>query len=208
MTMAYLDAHYDPPAICELLENVHGEVAFDIGANGGFLADIFAQHFAHVHAFEPCQESYEHLAVSHAPNVVAHLVAISDLDGTVDLLEATVTDTMGELVTGESLPFAWGPTSGRRQVAAMTLDTAAEQYGIPDFVKIDTEGHEVPVIRGGLRTLLAHMPTLLIEVHAQANGPAILDLLPFYRWQRIDHPAYGPGSYGQNNHFYLVGKTA
>ena len=35
----------------------------------------------------------------------------------------------------------------------------------PDFVKVDVEGFEDEVLRGARRTVEAHRPTLMVEVH-------------------------------------------
>lgn len=48
-----------------------------------------------------------------------------------------------------------------------TLDGLAAEYGIArlDWVKIDVEGAELGVLRGGLETLARFRPALLIEAH-------------------------------------------
>jgi hypothetical protein len=53
-------------------------------------------------------------------------------------------------------------------VDATTLDAffAGRPAG-PDFIKIDVEGHELAVLRGGRQTLATHKPTLLVECEAR-----------------------------------------
>jgi len=47
-----------------------------------------------------------------------------------------------------------------------TLDEFVERTGIiPDVIKVDIEGAEVDFLRGGLRTLKKHKPSLFIETH-------------------------------------------
>jgi FkbM family methyltransferase len=41
------------------------------------------------------------------------------------------------------------------------------ECGVPNFVKIDVEGHELAVLEGARRTLETHRPTLLIECEAR-----------------------------------------
>jgi FkbM family methyltransferase len=55
----------------------------------------------------------------------------------------------------------------RDVTAAMdTLDEFVERTGIiPDVIKVDIEGAEVDFLRGGLRTLQKHKPSLFIETH-------------------------------------------
>jgi hypothetical protein len=47
---------------------------------------------------------------------------------------------------------------------AATLDELAQRHFVPAFIKMDVEGAEADVLRGGQRTL-AHGPSLIIEVH-------------------------------------------
>jgi hypothetical protein len=53
-------------------------------------------------------------------------------------------------------------------VEVTTLDAFfAERARGPDFLKIDVEGHELAVLRGGQRVLEAHRPTVLVECEAR-----------------------------------------
>jgi len=50
------------------------------------------------------------------------------------------------------------------KVSCMT-DTLDNIYtGVPSIIKIDAEGAELDVLRGGLNTLKKHKPVLLIEI--------------------------------------------
>lgn|GEM_PF-4111273 len=45
---------------------------------------------------------------------------------------------------------------------------------VPDMVKIDVEGHEDEVLRGGLETLANRKTTLIIELHSvQLRRPGV-----------------------------------
>lgn len=202
--IAYVDFRSDPREIWDRYKTYRGDLAFDIGANGGMVANILAANFESVIAFEPCEESFQQLRNSARPNVVPEMVAVSDFDGEVTLLEAEKTMGMGELVTGTSLPMAWGATTGERTVPAITLDAAVETYGIPDFIKIDTEGHELAIVEGGLTFLTDHEPRLLIEVHSEENGKVIREHLAHRLMDEVRHQAYTPDSYYWTNHYYLV----
>jgi hypothetical protein len=61
-------------------------------------------------------------------------------------------------------------------VSVTTLDAhfAGRARG-PDFIKIDVEGHEQNVLRGGLDTLHRHRPTLLIECESRHNPSSSID---------------------------------
>lgn len=196
----WVDFQSDPDEIWGLLGRLEGDTVFDIGANGGLLAEVFAQNFQEVIAVEPCAESYARLWDTPA-NVTPVFCAVSDRKGTVDLVEAERAIGLGELVTGDSLPAPWGPAVGARTVPCVTVDELTGRFGLPDLIKIDTEGHELHVIEGASETL-ASDPRLVIEIHSAHNGEQILARIPDL--ERHGHPAYKPGSYHDLNHYWLV----
>lgn len=196
----------DTPEVWGLYSTYSGGLAFDIGANGGMTAAIFAQHFDQVIACEPAVESYRHLVKNAALNVLACNLAVSDHDGDVTLREVTITDGFGELVTGDSLTVTWGPQTGERVVPCITLDQLAIRYGQPDFVKIDTEGHETQVLAGGT-TVFDSDPQFVIEVHSAADGQWIMDYLIEHdcAWRRISEQ-WSPTPEYRDNHYWIVSR--
>lgn len=200
--MTAIDFASDPPLIWEIFGRVAGERAFDVGANGGITSRLLAERFDEVHAFEPAVESFNVLAERLPENVTAHLCAVSDHDGQVTLDERAVLGRMGELTTGDTMVRSWGEQTGTRQVPSVTLDSFAAEHGDPDFVKIDTEGHERAVVEGGLKTLNGGC-RLLIEVHAAEHGDWIMTNLDGPLTQ-VRHPAYIPGTEYFDNHWFLL----
>lgn len=196
-------APLDPPQIRALLDSYAGRTAFDVGGNQGDAAVIFARNFDRVVSFEPAAEAHQVLA--QLPGVEAVQAALTDHDGTVVLDEQSESIRSGQLVTTRPETLAWGAHLGRREVPALTLATAAERYGVPDFIKVDVEGHEVAVITGGLDLLRRHRPHLLIEVHWQDLGERIRELLDdTYDFQVIRHPHYRPGQQFWPHHYWLA----
>jgi len=53
------------------------------------------------------------------------------------------------------------------EVAVHRLDTLAAGHRPPDAIKVDVEGAEPAVLRGGRETLAAHQPTLFVEIHQE-----------------------------------------
>ncbi|UNZ20622.1 FkbM family methyltransferase [Streptomyces sp. 891-h] len=192
-----------------------GALAFDVGGNWGHVAARLAQRFGHVVSFEPADESFGILAENAAevPNLEAVQLAVTDHDGPARLDVQENSIRTGQLTThpGDSVPeglseATWGPVLGQREVPGARLDALAERYGTPDFIKIDVEGHEVAVIRGA-RQVLQSAPQLFIEIHHADLGEQIADLLrPTYggRLRVVRHPHYRTGSWGLNNHYYLL----
>jgi FkbM family methyltransferase len=183
----------DTAEVTKWLQQVQGHIAFDIGANAGFLTEDLSQRFKTVVAVEPAVESYDVLhARWHLKNVIPVNMAVSDHEGEVELGIKKDTKKMGELFTGDSLPF-WGPDLGRRTVKCTTLDALAKEYGYPDFIKIDTEGHESYIMDGGHKCMNTfRRPKLCIEIHDEQAGANIQGYLtdqgfPFYIVRHHDY---------------------
>ena len=133
----------------------------DIGAHAGdVLTDLLAAAPEGRHlAFEPLPELAEGLR-QRFPSVDVRASALSDEPG-----EREFTRVVGN--PGWS-GFRQRPTPDavrfeRLQVPVATLDEALPDGFAPTFVKLDVEGAELEVLRGGLETLRRHRPTLTFE---------------------------------------------
>ena len=97
----------------------------------------------------------------------------------------------------------------RKAVKTTTLEELILSHGLPFFVKIDVEGYEEPVLRGGARLLhdLDHKPRLIyIELHPYAwsslgvTSSSLLDLLASYHYEVSDlrgQPVHEIRAYGE-----------
>lgn len=138
------------------------EVVFDIGANEGQSCLEYARVLpeATVHAFEPMVRTYMKLAsnVDGHPRIRLHNLALGEANGILRMALAA-TSSMNRVTTGE------GPAE---EVPSATLETFCRDRGIPhiDFLKIDTEGHDLSVLRG-CGTMLAEID--FIQCEASAN---------------------------------------
>lgn len=196
----------DAPEVWDLYGRLSGDLAFDVGANGGMVSRLLAPRFGEVVAFEPCMESMDRLVADDTPkNVTPIRLAVSDHDGPISLRVAKDAIALGELVTGDTLSDLWGEDMGSVDVEAITLDQCVALFGVPDLVKIDTEGHEDLVVLGGRRRLFAeHHPRLIIEVHSAPNASAITAILDRYELRTVRHPYYQRGTWEWQNHFWLL----
>lgn len=202
MTLAF--GLTDTTEIHDLYPTYTGKIAFDIGANVGATAFIFAQNFETVIACEPGPRPYAYMEERSVGNVKPLNVAVSDHDGYVVLQERGMSGRTGFLFTGDSLP-EWGDFVKEHTVEAVTLDTLADTYGMPDFVKIDTEGHELKIVEGGPHVWEAK-PEFLIEIHSEDNGFLVKALLTDFGYEprTVRHAAHPPDSYSWKNHYWLV----
>lgn len=200
-----LDAHQDQRG-WDIMENAHGKVAWDVGANIGQSTRVLAARFKHVLAFEPCAESYEILATEAPPNVEAMPVACGRADGRMCLDIAEYSINTGQLVSpGRPLP-GWGDHRGTRTVPCRSLDSLAKQNDPPDFVKIDTEGSEVEVLAGAEALIHDHHPYVIVECHREEHGDMVRSLLPGYQLTELRHGDYiTPGGRLWRNHYWIHG---
>jgi FkbM family methyltransferase len=85
--------------------------------------------------------------------------AVSDEAGAVDMISSGVfSDGYFRIMRGRS-------KSELTRARAITIDELVDQYGTPTHIKIDVEGQEAPVLRGGRATLSKSSPILFLELH-------------------------------------------
>jgi FkbM family methyltransferase len=132
-----------------------GQVAhvLDVGANVGewsrSLLDTAQRRGrtgeVDLHAFEPAASTFDELAKSLGSQAVSlHRVALSDTCGEMPLHITPGTSQCNSL---HNVP---GVHATHEDVTATTLDAYAQQAGLSliDLLKIDTEGHDLAVLRG------------------------------------------------------------
>ncbi len=133
-------------------------VAIDVGAHVGLWTRVMALDFERVQAFEPVPAHIECWLenMRGAPNACLHNVALGDHAGIVSLRRRTA-DSCGD--TGVTQPGE--EANAAVNVRLMTLDSYA--FPIADFLKIDNEGYEYFVVRGGLETIARCRPVVIVE---------------------------------------------
>jgi FkbM family methyltransferase len=161
-----------------------GNVVWDIGAHIGFFALLSARLVGptgEVHAFEPFPDNRRRLADAVALNVggrvVVHPEAVAAKPGSAHL-HARGSSTMWSL--DGSGGAAVGPA-----VSCTTLDDLMRRIPAPALVKIDAEGLEIDVLRGGAVLLARHRPTVLIELAREDAAALLAVAAPGYEQQRL-----------------------
>jgi FkbM family methyltransferase len=155
-----------------------GDLIFDIGANVGEKTDVFVRLGARVVAVEPderCQhvlrgKFIEYRFVPKPVTVVGK--AASDkitvetmwVDGPGSALN-TLSQKWAETLRGDKKRFEHTSDAlefaQKKSVETTTIEQLTVTYGLPFFVKIDVEGHELDTLRGMRRSV----PYLSFEVN-------------------------------------------
>jgi FkbM family methyltransferase len=152
-----------------------GGLIFDVGANDGTKTGIFLSLGARVVAVEPdrtnqqiLKEKYLTYRLARKPVIIVGK-ALSDRDS----IETMWIDEPGS--AKNTLSWKWVETlkhddkrfgchhdfCQQTTVETTTLDKLVAAHGLPFFIKIDVEGHEVSVLRG----LHSKVPYLSFEVN-------------------------------------------
>lgn len=147
-----------------------GLTVYDVGAFEGVMTMFFARAVGpngQVHAFEPNPRNHrrvlENIALNRLQNVMVHNTALGSEPG-----RATLTFDPGQP--------GWTSAARRREAATglraiavdlTPLDQLVSEQDLrpPDFLKIDVERMELPVLRGAESVLRRWRPELLIEIH-------------------------------------------
>lgn len=201
-----------------------GDAVFDIGANIGAHTLTLAQCVGpsgRVYAFEPADFAFEKLRRNLAlnPDLQARTLPAQLL------LAATPTERpQQEIYASWPLervdsvhPKLRGRLVSARLAAVNTLDAFVTRQAIRrlDLIKIDVDGHELPVLQGAVDTLRRFRPVLVMEmspyIHAefQHNFAEFVDLLKNvgYSLQNADNGETVPLDAAQLEHLIPDGAS-
>jgi FkbM family methyltransferase len=159
-----------------------GDTVLDCGANLGLFSTMMARRVGpqgRVHAFEPSPGSSRDLARvlvlnGLAQQVVINVAAVSDACGEAVFYDVTVGDVRREASHLDALGrsgLVGGLDHQEVRVPTVTLDDYIQRQDLaPRLVKIDVEGAEFLVLEGARRSVAAHHPLLVIEIHPDERG--------------------------------------
>ncbi len=160
------------------------KVFVDVGAHVGHYAVRLSKQYGHVIAIEPDPHSFEgllkNLELNHVKNVRALNIAASSKRGNSILYSAG----MGSRLDTVRL---------HKCVYNVKTDLLDDLVPRADVIKIDTEGHELEVLKGASR-LIAQKSLFVIEDHTKTFGltywSAILKLLCGFKHHHIEGSPY------------------
>jgi FkbM family methyltransferase len=177
--------------VCERLPS-QMDTFIDIGANIGTWTLNLHNRFKKVIAFEPFPKAYnvlcQNLELNHITNVFPVAKAVSDSYLHTELTHFA-TNGHSTLLSHHPIGTNVGEREGIIQVETITLDDAfllREGIYKIDLIKIDTEGSEAPIIRGGLDIIKQHNPRLVIEIHDVSHINIIKAMLPSWIFEEYE----------------------
>jgi FkbM family methyltransferase len=169
-------ASFNPTPEGEIIAKYAEGVCYDIGANFGIYAVLMAQK-SQVFAFEPNTKIFRHLEkTAEGKQITPFNIALADYNGTADFFVPEEA-TMGSLVNWTrdddmSGIQKFAGNVSKTTVTVTTLDdiVAERNLLLPNFIKLDVEGAEISVFRGGRKTIASARPVIFFEVSAVIWG--------------------------------------
>lgn len=144
---------------------------FDIGANIGYYAIMESKKIGedgHILAIEPSPSNVKLLKRNLELNAVTHITvregAVSDTVGTKQFHLAHQSNLNTFHNSGSGVEHLNGESI---DVQTYALPQLVDEYGAPDLIRMDVEGHEVAILRGLVETLKAGTakPQVIFETH-------------------------------------------
>ena len=163
----FYGTHDERYVVTKLLKIIKpGDLCWDIGANIGFYTCLLASQVEDtgtVVAFEPaartCGYLHENVSLNQFPNVTVVNKGLGDTSEQRHLYYSKASLAEGTA----SIKYTNGRTASER-VTLDTIDNLIRELPTPDFIKIDVEGYQLEVLRGGEHCLKTHAPLLMAEL--------------------------------------------
>lgn len=197
---------------------------FDIGASNGIFSKKYSKN-ATIYAFEPNKTNIiklrENCGNINNYNIIEK--AISDKEGELEFFEANYTNSSSLLpFTNEVVkwknPSKTTPmlkTVNKYKVLTMRLDNFIEKENynniIIDFIKIDTQGHDLNVIKSlgkyikNVREILCEVQITNFELYKDQSNKN--DLLSYMKENNFEIRKIQPWSHNQEENIWFINKN-
>lgn len=155
------------PATARILESMAYGTVLDVGANIGMTTLLHSQLADEVHAFEPSPTTFallkENVGTAACENVTLHNFGLGQAAGASELTYSA--DNRSGAYVSDNVKASEGHMV--ETIRIETMDAFARDSGIGsvDMVKVDVEGFELNVLRGGASTLARHRPAMVLEMN-------------------------------------------
>lgn len=146
----------------------------DIGANIGLHSVRFAQKFNNVFSFEPVTTNYECLEknTSNFQNIKLHKNGLGEFQSKIII---SIPKTLNNCGAYSIVDFI---NSNEELIKEEIQIFRLDDFNFdPDLVKIDTQGFEIPILKGSIETLKKYKPVLILEAEFKKVFNDMLSLL-------------------------------
>lgn len=164
-------------------------MCIDIGTNDGFYALRFSKFFKCVHTYDPNPDLILN-EIYNNDKIYYHNVGLSNKnEKNKDFYIVTDCPSFSgldkEIILNMSHPYLNKETEIiNTKVEIRTLDSY--KFDCVDFIKIDTEGSEINILKGSIETISKHIPTIQIEIQSE-NEHEVNDILDNLGYICIDN---------------------
>jgi len=157
------DGYHEPAFMWLLRKEAKGKLALDIGSNIGYSTLSLCKNMEKVMAFEPDDRSRK---------ILEKNLKLNKFEKKTEIYNCAISDKVGEkifylskhpnLSAFNKNKKYW---TKKKKVKTITIDSLKV---LPNFIKMDLEGHETEVIKGAMHSLKnTDFCRILIEVHPQ-----------------------------------------
>lgn len=167
------------------------DVVFDVGANIGSMALGFAQQLprGHVYAFEPTDFAFSKILNNLAlnPHLAKRITPVQFFLSDQTKSDHEIQAYASWKVDGSAANIHrlhGGAVKSAQSVPAVTLDDYCSINRIQrvDLIKIDTDGHELKVLRGARRTVEKNRPYIIFEIGLYILKEQKIEFEQIYRY--------------------------
>jgi len=164
-----------------------GDTIVEVGANIGTesvgFRDIVGDD-GKIYAFEPMPSNYQTLMnnvlINKWSNVICYPFAVGEKEGKVHFVKPEQ-----EWMSGVGRVLGEGEISSNAvfEVKMVTLDQYINEFERLKLIFIDTEGHDLNVLKGSRAVLLRYKPVVVLEVSPKLlrkAGTGVLDVMEFF----------------------------
>ncbi len=160
-----------------LKSDLRPAVFFDIGANYGTHSLLFLSQGVKVISFEPnptCRTEFESACRLNDFHGKVEPTALGNQTGTVSLYFPEDNTWLGTIQMDGKASLEKDFSLKEIKVDITTLDNYTESIGLfPDLMKIDTEGNELSVLEGGVKTIQRSKPLIIFETNTSSERKAL-----------------------------------
>ncbi len=178
---------------------------FDVGANVGNYARQFENSKTEVFCFEPHKETFEELKrnLSVLSNISFNCFGLSDKNSTSYLYDHSSSGSQQASIFKNVIQDSYSGAPIENEIELLTLDSYIEANSILEIclLKIDTEGNELNVLKGGKRTIDQGLIKIIqfefnaMNVHSKVFFHDIIKTLPNYNFYRLLPNGFLPINY-------------